>query len=433
MKKIAAVCVCALIVLLSASGSAQTNRERRLMLNEYIAPDEIVSISQSLPFDKAMLVLSDVSRKYVKKIIVDDTGLKTAIGVDIQNMYWLQAMETILRANNCWYEEREEYFRVFTLQSQKVQLGADNKIVPLVADTSGRVVLRRRDVKISSWFFTLDVAKSLNYGINWNFFYAGDTTGTTRPVQFGGNLTGGLVDPSKITTTTGGSGSQQQGQDNNFIGRIVPSINFTNISALVSLFQGNNLGEVLSSPSVVVSSGKEGNILIGQKFYTTVKDFAGNTVQQEQSAGISIKVTPTVYEENGLKFINLDIAASRSTLGGSVGNQIINTSEVKTYSVLYDGEELVLGGLYNNTESNERGGIPILKDLPWWVFGLKYLFGYDKLTTSKQELIILLKAEVVPTIEERVASKAKEYENILQRQLDMNARDIESKRINKDK
>ncbi|HLP17599.1 MAG TPA: hypothetical protein VK470_15155, partial [Bacteroidota bacterium] len=111
---------------------------------------------------------------------------------------------------------------------------------------------------------------------------------------------------------------------------------------------------------------------------------------------------------------------------------VINTSEVKTFSVLFDGEELVLGGLYNNSETNERGGIPILKDLPWWFFGLKYLFGFDKTITSKQELIILLKAEVVPTIEERISAKSKEYENIIQRQLDDNALDIERKKINKD-
>ncbi|HLP14878.1 MAG TPA: hypothetical protein VK470_01395 [Bacteroidota bacterium] len=429
MKKTAAVIVCALIVLLSASGNAQSNRERRLLLNEYIAPDEIVSISKTLPFDKALLVLSDVSKKYVKKIIVDETGMTTPIGVDIENMYWLQALESILRTNNCWYEEKEEYFRVFALRSDKVQIGADNKIVPIVNDSTARVVLKRRDVKISSWFFTLDVQKSLNYGINWNFFYAGDTNGTTRPTQFKGNLTGGLIDPEKVTTQ--GSG-QSQGQENNFVGRVIPTINFTNISALVSLFQGNNLGEVLSSPSVVVSSGKEGHILIGQKFFITVKDFAGNTVQQEQSAGIQITVTPTVYEEKGMKFINLEIEAVRSTLSGSTGSQVINTSEVKTFSVLFDGEELVLGGLYNNSETNERGGIPILKDLPWWFFGLKYLFGFDKTITSKQELIILLKAEVVPTIEERISAKSKEYENIIQRQLDDNALDIERKKINKD-
>jgi type IV pilus assembly protein PilQ len=426
MKKIAAGIFCALIIVGNAASVAQTNRERRLMLNEYVTPDEIVSISQTLSFDKAILVLSDVSKKYVKKIIVDETSLKGPIAVDINNMYWLQALETILRTNSCWYEEKEEYFRVFSVNDGKVTLGADNKIISVRADTTARAVLHSRDVKISSWFFSLDVQKSLNYGLNWNFLYSGDSSVSKPPVRFGGDLIAGLTDPSKVTSS-GGSNSAQQTQDNSFIGKIVPTINFGNISALVSLFQGNNLGEVLSSPSVVVSSGKKGNILIGQKFYTTTKDFSGNTIQQEQSAGIKIDVTPTVYEENGLKFVNLDIGVSRSTRSGTT-DPVINTSEVKTFSVLYDGEELVLGGLYNNIESNERGGIPILKDLPWWVFGLRYVFGYEKIITSKQELIILLKAEVVPTIEERVAAKSREYENLIRRQIEYNQRDIDQKK-----
>jgi hypothetical protein len=421
MKKIIAVLFCAWMILSNATSVAQTNRERRLLLNEYVAPDEIVSISQTLPFDKALLVLSDVSKKHLNKILVDETGLKVPISVDIVNMYWLQALESILRTNNCWYEEKEEYFRIFLVAEGKGTMGADNKLIPMHTDTTARMVLHARDVKISSWFFTLDVQKSLNYGINWDFFYSGDSSTSKPAVRFGGNLVAGLSDPSKTT------GATVTTQENNFIGKVIPTINFGNISALVSLFQGNNLGEVLSSPSVVVSSGKKGSILIGTKFFIPIKDFSGNTIQQEQSAGIKIDVTPTVYDENGMKFVNLDIGVSRSTVSGTTP-PIINTSEVKTYSVLYDGEELVIGGLYNNVESDERGGIPILRDLPWWVFGFKYLFGYDKISTEKQELIILLKAEVVPSIEERVAAKSKEYENLIKRQLDSDQQDIDRRK-----
>jgi general secretion pathway protein D len=424
MKKIAAGILCAVLILGNAMSVAQTNRERRLYLNEYIAPDEIVSISETVPFDKAMQVLSDVSKKSLSKILVDETGIKTPINVDIKNMYWLQALETILHANNCWYEEKEEYFRVFTAEGGKLTMGSDNKVIMQRGDTTGQMVLHSRDVKISSWFFTVDVQKSLNYGINWNFFYSGDSSVRTPPVRFGGNLIAGLTNPNAPGASTTPS------QANNFIGTIVPTINFGNINALVSLFQGNNLGEVISSPSVVVSSGKKGNILIGTKFFIPIKDFSGNTIQQEQSAGIKIDVTPTVYEEKGLKFVNLDIGVSRSTVSGA-NPPVINTSEVKTFSVLYDGEELVIGGLYNNTETTERGGIPILKDLPWWFLGLKYVFGYENIIKSKQELIILLKAEVVPTIEERVASKSKEYENLIQRQLERDAKDYEQKKPKK--
>jgi len=188
-----------------------------------------------------------------------------------------------------------------------------------------------------------------------------------------------------------------------FLGRVVPAIKFSNVKALISFFQSNQLGDVLSGPSIVVSSGKKGRIQVGQDIFITTRDISGNTIQQPVSSGIIIDVTPTVYDEKGIMFVNLDIKAERSTVSAG---PTINKSSAQTFSVLYDGEETVIGGLYTTSESAERGGIPYLKDLPWWFFGLRYLFGYDKTSIITQELIILLKAEVVPTIEERVATAA---------------------------
>jgi type II secretory pathway component GspD/PulD (secretin) len=53
----------------------------------------------------------------------------------------------------------------------------------------------------------------------------------------------------------------------------------------------------------------------------------------------------------------------------------------------------------------QRTGVPFLKDLPWYVFGLRYLFGYDKDQDTKKELVILMKADLVPTLQERIAQK----------------------------
>jgi type IV pilus assembly protein PilQ len=111
-----------------------------------------------------------------------------------------------------------------------------------------------------------------------------------------------------------------------------------------------------------------------------------------------------VYEENGIKFIDLDIKAEKSAVAASGA---INKATATTFSVLYDGEETIIGGLYTTSDDIKRGGIPGLKDLPWWVFGLRYIFGFDQTTTITQEIIILIKADIIPTVEERIANSAK--------------------------
>jgi len=72
---------------------------------------------------------------------------------------------------------------------------------------------------------------------------------------------------------------------------------------------------------------------------------------------------------------------------------------------MLDGEETVIGGLFVNDEVKIRSGVPILKDLPWYVFGLRYIFGSDEVRLTKKELVILLKAELVPTLKDRLAGR----------------------------
>ena len=52
--------------------------------------------------------------------------------------------------------------------------------------------------------------------------------------------------------------------------------------------------------------------------------------------------------------------------------------------------------------------MPFLKDLPWYVFGLRYIFGFNSDNLVKKELVILIKAELVPTLQERITQKTKE-------------------------
>ncbi len=60
-----------------------------------------------------------------------------------------------------------------------------------------------------------------------------------------------------------------------------------------------------------------------------------------------------------------------------------------------------------NEEVITRNGIPFLKDLPWWVFGIRYLTGSDQTVIRKKELVILLKTELLPTLKERLENPIK--------------------------
>jgi len=95
----------------------------------------------------------------------------------------------------------------------------------------------------------------------------------------------------------------------------------------------------------------------------------------------------------------------RSSVQPSTVSTIVNKTAATTELLLLDREEAIIGGLYSSETSTIRQGIPFLKDLPPWFFGLRYLFGYEKESVTKKELVILLRAELVPTLQERITQK----------------------------
>ena len=222
---------------------------------------------------------------------------------------------------------------------------------------------------------------------------------------------------NKDMSTTSTFGGADKVSDNIFNMAVTPKLSFANITAVAKVFSSYDYGEVLSGPQLIVRSGEKGRIQVGQDFSIKEKDFSGNLLDKFYSTGTIIDVIPQVISEGGVNFVRMKVDVERSSLVPGSSSTIINKTKASTDVLLLDGEETIIGGLYNNDVSETRIGIPVLKDLPWYVFGLRYIFGYNKDEVTKKELIILLKAELVPALQDRIAQKVKE-DGVYQRWLD---------------
>jgi type IV pilus assembly protein PilQ len=370
--------------------AAQVSPAERRALKEYTPPDELVSIAPTTPLDRALAAISEVSKKFVGKIVIDPERRDLPIGVDISGMQWRVALETICRKMNLWYEEYPDYFQIISLNGEKK---AQNAAAPGGSTDIQKEVanIKSREIKITAVFFEVSLSKLQEAGINWTFMKS------NKDVSLNSEFAGA----DRVTSDI-------------FRLEATPKISFANISAVARLFSSYDLGEVLSGPQLIVRSGEKGRIQVGQDFSIKERDFAGNLIDRFYSTGTIIDVTPQVISEQGVDFVHLKVDVERSSLVPSQGSTIINKTRANTNVLLLDGEETIIGGLYNNEVQEVRAGIPFLKDLPWYVFGLRYLFGYNKEEVRKKELIILLKAELVPAIQERVTQKVRE-ENTYQR------------------
>jgi type IV pilus assembly protein PilQ len=100
--------------------------------------------------------------------------------------------------------------------------------------------------------------------------------------------------------------------------------------------------------------------------------------------------------------IHLELKIERSSGVPTDISTIITKSTSSTDLILYNGEETAIAGLFDADETVIRAGVPVLKDLPWWVFGIRYLTGYDSTEKKERELIITIQAEIVDSALERM-------------------------------
>jgi len=173
------------------------------------------------------------------------------------------------------------------------------------------------------------------------------------------------------------------------------------INTVLKTIESNQKGNIIAKPNILVTSGKKGFIQVGQDISVKTVDEAGNTTDTFFATGVIMDVTPTIINIDGTDLINLKLSIERSSGSPGAVSTIITKSKSQTELTLYNGEETVIGGLFDTDETRLRAGIPLLKDLPWWVFGIRYITGYDRYEKKERELVITLQAEVVDSAYDR--------------------------------
>ncbi len=406
--------LCGLLTL--GSTLAAQNREQQLFNRlahgkEQVKPEEMVSFKSDYPYSKALVDLSDMAKKFTGKIIVDTSPLKNddtrTIGSNIESMYWKDALEIILRTNDNWYEENPQYFLVYGAKEGKkevaptstqtgqpqgaVQAGAAQAVQPPPVD-SAKVYAEMREVTVSAILLDVNQTKLHEHGISFSIFRGKD-------VNLGFQFTGADNVSSKI-----------------FSGQVAPTTGklSVDVTSAIAFFENTGYGEVVSRPVVRVRAGGNGIVQVGSSISILSKDFSGNTTQQFVDAGTILQVSPKVYNYNGTEFIDLRYHVDKSTPSVSATGTSIDHNKVDGSLLMLDGERTYVSGLLTFTTSTVRNGVPLLKDLPWWVFGLRYIFGYDQASEEKRELIIIMEAKLEPPVDERAATNAKSTQKSIQ-------------------
>ncbi len=395
------------LVFVILTSQLYAQKQLKEELRGYVNPEEIVSISENTPFDKAVEILSKVSEKLTGKKIVSTAGVTAPIGIKIEKMPFMKALLTIVQYNNLEYEEKENVIVV----KKKF-----NKAKGLTADVYAPV--DSREVNISAIFFEANVTNMRERGINWEAIFS----------KNGFSVGSGLITFSQQKETSGNNQNVQKTPEwtTNAKGDFNVGDFTGNATGIFKFFESNNLGEIIAKPNITVRDGMKGRIQIGSDISIKQRDFAGNVIDVFVSTGTIIEVTPHIYTEDGIDYVLLKIKVERSSANPDVVSTEIRKTTAQSEIMMLNGEEAVIGGLFINEETKIRRGIPILKDLPWWVLGIRYLTGYDEKTVNKKEVIILIKTDILPTLKERLT---REKENLIQKKILNDHKDLQKFQI----
>lgn len=162
----------------------------------------------------------------------------------------------------------------------------------------------------------------------------------------------------------------------------------------LSAMQAEGRGEVLSTPRVVTANSKQASIEQGVEIPYLEAASSGATTVAFKKAVLALQVTPQITPDDRI-IMDLNVKNDSrgqdvsSGSGGSIPS--IDTREVTTQVLVQNGETVVLGGVYQQTQNYSVTKVPLLGDLPM----LGYLFRTNQTTNNKRELLIFISPKIL--------------------------------------
>ena len=257
---------------------------------------------------------------------------------------------------------------------------------------------RRAQVFVESLIAEISEDKAAEFGIQWQGPIGGRGDGTIGLLgtnfSIGGTNILQLASQPLSATNLPATGA-------NF-GLATRTSNGTYVLGFLARFlQSTGDGNVLSTPNLLTLDNEEAKIVIGQNvpFVTgqyTNANATGSTVNpfqtiERKDVGLTLRVKPQISESGTIKMQIYQEVSSIDTSVVSTSGLITNKRSLESNVLVDDGSIIVLGGLLQDSASNNQQKVPGLADVPL----LGNLFKADTRSRKKTNLMLFLRPVVV--------------------------------------
>src|SRR5471032_561325 len=239
-----------------------------------------------------------------------------------------------------------------------------------------------RQVMIEARIVEANVDYNKSLGVRWG--------GSTKSGNFTTN--GGTATP---TTATGQSTSApfvDLGAQNATSGIGISFItNNTLLDLELSAMEKTGNGEVVSQPKVVTADKETSKILKGTEIPYQESSSSGATSVSFKEASLSLEVTPQITPDNRI-IMEVKVTKDEPDYQNVLNNvPPIKKNEVNAKVLVNDGETVVIGGVFSNTQSKIVDKVPFLGDVPY----VGRLFRRDVVSESKDQLLVFLTPRIM--------------------------------------
>jgi type IV pilus assembly protein PilQ len=167
--------------------------------------------------------------------------------------------------------------------------------------------------------------------------------------------------------------------------------NNTLLDLELSAMEKTGNGEIVSQPKVVTSDKETAKILKGTEIPYQESSSSGATTVSFKEASLSLEVTPQITPDNR---IIMEVKVTKDEpdyLNAVLGVPPIRKNEVNAKVLISDGETIVIGGVFSNTQSKVVEKVPFLGDVPY----VGRLFRRDVVSEAKSELLVFLTPRIM--------------------------------------
>ncbi|BEV73358.1 MULTISPECIES: type II secretion system secretin GspD [unclassified Paludibacterium] len=246
---------------------------------------------------------------------------------------------------------------------------------------------RRAQVHVETLVMEVSAQRLQELGVRWQALQtqpgSGSAGGNTLALQLGSQGLG----------LTAGSGAG--------VLHVKGLGNVLDLTVLARALETEAQGNILSNPTLMATDNEPARIEVGQEIAVQTGQYSNLgsgsntaspfTTYDRKTVGLKLAIVPQISEGGSIRMKILQTASSIDPASANSTLPTFNIRSVETSVTVEDGGIIAIGGLIQETVSNNQDKIPLLGDIP----GLGWLFRHQVKARNKTNLLVFLKPTIV--------------------------------------